>query len=91
MERGEKRALANNIPPNLNEKLDTLKGLLVIEKTRLEMAVQIEKDRKIVFPETTVIIHDIMKLQTEIENREKPKKQNTQHDGLDDFDIGDFG
>jgi hypothetical protein len=49
-----------------------LKELLAVERGRLQVALQIEKDRKIVFPETTVIIRDIERLTLEIEKRELP-------------------
>jgi len=35
---------------------------LSIERERLKTAVKIEKERNIVFPETTIIIRDIQKL-----------------------------
>ena len=56
----------NEKSPDVNQPLDLLKKLLQIELNRLDIAVQIEKDRKIVFPETTIIIHDINKLQDAI-------------------------
>jgi len=57
-------------PPQLNEPLETLKKLLAIEKARLMTALRIEKERSIVFPETTVIIRDIERLTLEVETRE---------------------
>lgn len=53
--------------------------LLAIERERLATAVRIEKDRNIVFPETSVIIHDIMRLQDAI--RENANRG-------DDWEIG---
>ena len=50
--------------------LDILKELLAAERTRLETALRIEAERRIVFPETTVIIRDIQKLIGEIARRE---------------------
>ena len=49
-------------PPRLNQPTAVLEKLLAIELERLEVAVAIERERKIVFPETSVIIRDIMKL-----------------------------
>ena len=62
----------NENPPNLNQSEELLKKLLAIELDRLETAVRIEKERKIVFPETSIIIHDIEKLNEVI--NEKPTK-----------------
>lgn len=53
-------------PPSLNSDLETLEFLLSVEKKRLEVALRIEGERSIEFPETTVIIHDILKLQDAI-------------------------
>jgi len=39
-----------------------LRHLLEVEMDRLETARRIENERRIVFPETTVIIRDIQKL-----------------------------
>ncbi len=50
---------------------ELLQFLLAIEKERLGVAVRIERERNIVFPETTVIIHDVWKLTTELESRAK--------------------
>jgi len=44
-----------------------LQHLLTVELDRLEVARRIEKERDIVFPETTVIIRDIQKLNAAIE------------------------
>ncbi len=41
---------------------DILEELLAIERVRLAQAVEMEKARRIVFPETTVIIKDIERL-----------------------------
>jgi len=41
-----------------------------VEEERLATAIRIERERNIVFPETTVIIRDIQKLAREIEERE---------------------
>jgi len=49
-------------PPKLDQPVEILKELLEIERNRLKVAVRIEEERKIVFPETSVIIHDIEKL-----------------------------
>lgn len=57
-------------PPKLTAPLDVLRHLLEVEQRRLEVALAIESERKIVFPETTVIIRDIERLLVEIERRE---------------------
>lgn len=54
--------ICNNKAPDLNQSKDLLIKLLEIELERLDTAVRIEKERKIVFPETSIIIHDIQKL-----------------------------
>ncbi len=55
--------------PDLSGGIELLKRLLAVEIDRLETAVRIEKERKIVFPETSVIIRDIQKLQATIYGR----------------------
>ena len=62
MERREDRPSANARPPDLTQPKDVLEYLLETEIDRLETAKRIEKERNIVFPETTVIIRDIQKL-----------------------------
>jgi len=65
-----------------------LKELLEIERERLRVAVRIEKDRNIVFPETSVIIHDIWKLLTAIAH--EGRKQSDEPFDIDkalDFEI----
>ena len=79
MENSEEKAWANPEPPDMNKETEILKELLIVEKNRLEIAVRIEEKRDIVFPETSVIIHDIMKLANEIEKREKPKQIEQSH------------
>ncbi len=56
-------------PPKLDSPIDVLKELLDIERARLQVALRIEDERSIVFPETTVIIRDIERLLEEIEKR----------------------
>lgn len=94
MEKSKERPRANVKSPILTESLETLKELLKIEKERLEIAVKIEKKRDIVFPETTVIIHDVMKLQTEIERRKNISDNKSETKGdfnficdIDAYDI----
>ena len=43
--------------------------MLAIELERLDVAVRIERERNIVFPETTVIIRDIQKLTAALNRR----------------------
>lgn len=45
-----------------SERYEILRELLDVERARLKQAVQMEKDRNIVFPETTVIIKDVERL-----------------------------
>lgn len=49
-------------PPDLDQPEAVLRHLLEVEMDRLEVARRIEKEHKIVFPETTIIIRDIQKL-----------------------------
>lgn len=49
-------------PPDLDAPQEVLRYLLTVELDRLETARRIERERRIVFPETTVIIRDIQKL-----------------------------
>ena len=56
------RPECNEKPPDLTQSVELLKYLLGIEIKRLVTAVRIEKERNIVFPETTIIIRDIQKL-----------------------------
>lgn len=58
----ENRPVPRSGPIDPNEKSEILYELLVIERARLAEAVRIEKERRIVFPETTVIIKDIKSL-----------------------------
>ena len=62
MEHGKEGPRASPEPPRLNQKREILEELLAIERERLATAVKIERERKIVFPETSVIIHDVLKL-----------------------------
>ncbi len=57
-------------PPDVEQPVDLLKKLLAIELERLDVAVRIEKERKIVFPETTVIIRDILRLRQAINGKQ---------------------
>ncbi len=67
--------------PDVNQSQAILKKLLEVELNRLETAVRIEKERKIVFPETSIIIHDIQKLNSAINGKSNKS---------DLFDVGDF-
>lgn len=58
-------------PPELDSPLEILRELLVTNRARLVVAQRIEGERRIVFPETSVIIRDIIKLTLEIERREQ--------------------
>lgn len=76
---GDDRPSANARQPDLTKPLEVTQALLEIEWERLLVAQRIEKERNIVFPETTVIIRDIEKLQARIiflqaEAGSEPKK-----------------
>jgi hypothetical protein len=64
-------------PPKLDSTIDILRELLDTERRRLQVALRIEDQRNIVFPETTVIIRDIERLTIEIEKRESQGGDNT--------------
>ncbi len=59
--------------PELTAPLPILRELLETERRRLKVALRIEDERSIVFPETSVIIRDIERLLAEIERRENPQ------------------
>ena len=61
------RAECNQVAPPDDGPAKLLRRLLNIELERLEVAVRIEKERKIVFPETSVIIRDIERLSALLE------------------------
>jgi len=56
-------------PPHDGD-VKTLRWLLKIEKRRLKEAVRIEKERRVVFPETSVILRDVCRLVDAIALRE---------------------
>ena len=70
-------------PPKLDSTLSILKELLGVERKRLEVAVRIESERNIVFPETTVIIRDIERILFEIEKRTVVDKSRNNSFSLD--------
>lgn len=70
----DKRAKCNKVPPDTNQSVELLQKLLKLELERLDVAMKIERERNIVFPETTVIIHDIQKVQMAIENKSKVRE-----------------
>jgi hypothetical protein len=70
LEKSKKTARANPEPPDLTQPKNILEKLLDIELQRLDIAVRIENERNIVFPETTVIIHDVMKLDKAIKEKD---------------------
>jgi hypothetical protein len=69
MEQSTTRARAGD-PPQLDAPLDILRELLTVERERLTVARRIEEERRIVFPETSVILRDILRIMIEIERRE---------------------
>lgn len=76
-------------PPDLSAAPELLRHLLAVELERLEVAHQIERERRIVFPETTVIIRDIQKLRSAIDAHERgedtpePEEEDGEPDPLD--------
>ena len=62
-------------PPDLSQPEEMLRYLLEIEIERLQTAVRIERERNIVFPETTVIIRDVMKLHEAIQSHGKTEDE----------------
>jgi hypothetical protein len=74
---GKERPRAGDTP-KLSEPLEILKMLLDVEQDRLTVALRIEKERDIVFPETTVIIRDVERLMMEIEKREEQPESEPQ-------------
>lgn len=71
MEGREETPGCNPDPPDLTATLDLLRHLLAVELERLEVARQIERERRIVFPETSIIIRDIQKLRVAIDAHER--------------------
>ncbi|MBU2060157.1 MAG: hypothetical protein KKB38_20800 [Gammaproteobacteria bacterium] len=57
----------NPVKPPVAGGKELLQRLLDIELARLDIAVKIEKERKIVFPETSIIVHDIQRLQRAVD------------------------
>lgn len=60
-------------PPTIgvDGEVEVLRELLRIERERLVVARRIEEERKIVFPETTVIIKDIERLLEKVREKEE--------------------
>jgi len=83
MEQCEERPRANADPPVLNNPDSMLRALLDIEWERLATAKRIEQERNIVFPETTVIIRDILKLMNALGMKTERKHS--------EFSIPDLG
>ena len=51
--------------------LPVLRELLEIERERLRQALALEAKRSIVFPETTVILHDVERLLAKVREKER--------------------
>lgn len=67
MGNSESRPRAGAAPPvTQGADFDLLAHLLSVELERLETAQQIERDRSIVFPETSIIVRDILRIQQAI-------------------------
>jgi hypothetical protein len=71
--------------PDLSAGTEILRELLAIERERLVVAREIERERRIVFPETSVIVRDIERLLKEIEGRSAGVPASTTNDQLDAF------
>lgn len=71
----EEAPRCNAEPPNLTLGVELLRELLGIEQERLKVAVRIERERSLVFPETTIIIRDIQKLAAAIDAYEGQGQQ----------------
>ncbi|OBW61087.1 MAG: hypothetical protein A9183_03005 [Dehalococcoides mccartyi] len=78
----DKRPECSSKAPDITQSTEILKKLLDIEMERLNTAVKIEKERNIVFPETSIIIRDIQKLNDAI-NGDEPQEK-------DMFKFGDI-
>ncbi len=76
-------------PPRLDESKEILLELLNAERARLKVALRIEEERKIVFPETSVIIRDIQKLTTAVYGKDDAGESGgDKNKGNPDFDLG---
>lgn len=73
-------------PPRLDQPKAMLEYLLDIEVERLQTAIRIERERKIVFPETTVIIRDILKLHGAIYGNDNGKVEIDKRTDTGDID-----
>jgi hypothetical protein len=62
--------MPNPDPVRVAADVKTLRWLLRVEKRRLKEAVRIERERRIVFPETSVILRDVCRLVDAIALRE---------------------
>ena len=78
-------------PPTIgvDGELDVLRDLLQIERERLTVALRIEAERKIVFPETTVIARDVERLLEKVVKRER-EEANTGQRPVPVADRGDL-
>jgi hypothetical protein len=56
-------------------KNNTLKKLLEIQLQRLEIATKFEKDKNIVFPETTQIVRDILRIEEKLHLKKTLKEE----------------
>ena len=74
-------------PPELNQTVELLRRLLAVELDRLEVAREIERQRNIVFPETSVIVRDILRIQTEIDRREGGTTEKSMPWNMESFEL----
>ena len=61
----------------VNGELPILQELLEIERERLRQALALEAKRSIVFPETTVILHDVERLLAKVREKERVMETRT--------------
>lgn len=79
--------------PDLGAHRAVLARLLEIELARLDVAMQIERERSMVFPETTVIVKDIQRLSAAVNGAPmtaaRERGREGQAEGLDAGSAGD--
>ena len=68
----EDRPVPRSGPIDPTERAEILRELLTVERARLAQALEMERTRSIVFPETTVIAKDIERLVAALSPRRAP-------------------
>lgn len=71
-------------PPviGMEGELRILRELLRIEQERLRQALELEAKRSIVFPETTVILHDVERLLAKVREQEESQAERETAPGI---------